>query len=113
MTKRNDIIKIEVEIPATEALRSMVVLGRTNGNGSGAIYHALKDKLDPEYLFYGADKYLTRIDYSSVQIALERHFFGLYEEKAKRDKFAEILRLEEQSLDLKSRIQKLKLEIGE
>lgn len=117
MTKITDRIKIEVEMTAREALRSMIVLGRTNGHGDGAVWKALRDNLDPQRLFTSigtaANDHIGIIDYKSIENEMASIFFGLYDAKAKSNKLAEIELLERENLEIASRISKLKLEIGE
>lgn len=115
MTKISDKIKIEVELGAVDALRSMVVLGRTNGNGSGALWKALRDKLDPKQLFNSRQSasMIGIVDYRSVENDVIQHFFGLYAEHDKKAKREEITSLKQEVDKLQSQISKLKNELGE
>lgn len=109
MTKITDTIRIEVEMTAPEALRSMVVLGRTNGAGNGDVWKALREKLDPKRIWTSAGSVadiIGIINYASVQADVNRSFFGLYCERERSEKLAKIQMLQ-------TEIDQLKKEIGE
>lgn len=114
MTKITDEIKIDVTITAAEALRARIVLGRTNGSPPCQLFNALTKKLDPNNLF---DPFyiggVGHINYMAHEKDYENYFFGLYSAKEKANKLVEIEKLERESLEITSRISKLKREIGE
>lgn len=111
MTKITDRIKIDVTITAAEALKARVVLGRTNGSFDSKLFWELSTKLDPNNLFdpFHVDG-ISSVDYLIHKNDYEGYFFGLYD---KQKKLVEIEMLERESLELASRISKLKREIGE
>lgn len=108
---RYDLLKIEMEVPANDVLRALVVLGRTNGSAGSGIYQALKQSLGLYNYIYKQPSVVTEvignINYLTVEKEVENHFFTMH------DKRMELISTQEELEALTKRISTLKNELGD
>lgn len=110
MFRPNESVKIEMIVPVEDALRAMVVLGRTNGSGSGAVYNAIRDALDPDHQYRPpacVNREVGTICYVRIEDEVKNHFFTTHQKKL------ELREAEKRLVAAKEYVAQLKLEIGE
>lgn len=110
MFSPEDRIKIEMDVDVEDALRALVVLGRSNGSSSAIIYNTIKKALDPHGIYTPPDSVyneLGTIQYVRIEPAVKHHFFNIHQKKVELEEAVKEL------LDAQERVDQLKLEIGE
>lgn len=110
MFRPNESVKIEMIVPVEDALRAMVVLGRTNGSGSGAVYNAIREALDPDRQYYPpacVNREVGTICYVRIEDEVNNHFFTTHQKKL------ELREAEKRLVAAKEYVAQLKREIGE
>lgn len=110
MFNPNDRIKIEVDVEIEDAIRSLVVLGRSNGACSSDLYDALKKAIDPKGIYVPPSQVnfeIGTIPYVRIEQSVLNHFFNTHQKKV------ELKEAEESIITTQNRIEQLKREIGE
>ena len=110
MFKKNDFVKIEMVVPVEEALRAMVILGRSNGSGSDSVYTAIRKTLDPDHQYHPPaciNREIGTICYVRIEDEVNNHFFTTHQKKL------ELREAEKRLVAAKEYVAQLKREIGE
>lgn len=101
--------KITVELTARDALRAMILLGRSNGCANQHAYFALRQILDPQGKYNNRARQvhdeLGTIQYGRIQQRVEALFFTQkHEEQELRNAYGELVTIQNKIAELESKV---------